>query len=154
MTNEKSLAQQSRALVHSAQFTSVGEFATYGEQATRMFTTLPLQTDEDKKAAYNLMTIPDGSIMDMIGKEIEVSNLILQPAALLDDDTGELVRMVRTILVTPDGKGYVCSSKGILGDLAKIETFWGPAPWFPAIKVTIRQVPHKGKWRLFKLEVM
>ena len=99
---------------------------------------------ENKIAIYNAMNGEDDKLNDMIGKPMEIVNIMAYPVKMVDENTGEVVEAVRTVLVDVNGKRYAGVSQGILNSIAKLYQVFGPAPWEPSIKMTVKQVKTRN----------
>lgn len=100
-------------------------------------------TPEERKTVYNAMNNPTHKLSAFINKKIKVQNVLIETLDLLDDDTGEISRVPRTVLIAPDGTSYVANSMGVLTSIKNAFTAFGPAPWDPAIDFEVKQVQVK-----------
>lgn len=89
-------------------------------------------TRKSKVAIFNAINSADESLGDHIGEVLEVVNVVAHPVELVDEQTGEVVNTLRTVLVTKDGKTYTAVSQGVTSALARIFSIVG--------------MPDGGKW--------
>lgn len=82
-------------------------------------------TRKSKVAIFNAINSADKNIADCIGDTVEIVDVIAHPVQLLDEQTGEVVNALRTILVDKDGVSYVGVSQGVTSALAKIFSIIG-----------------------------
>lgn len=75
------------------------------------------------------------SLADYEKEVIEVTDILAHTIELEDEQSGELVKTTRVVLVGTDGTAYAAISKGIMSSVQKIVAIVGQAPWEPAIKV-------------------
>lgn len=75
---------------------------------------------KSKVKIYNAINSSEKSLSDMIGKRIDVIDVVAYPVELTDEDTGELIKTVRIVLIDKDGIGYNAVSSGITNSLNKI----------------------------------
>ena len=107
-------------------------------------------TREGAKKIYNAMNNPSGKVSDLINKRIAVSDVLIEIRELLNEETGEIARVPRTVLIAPDGTGYQATSVGIFNAVRTAFNAFGPAPWEPALKILIKQKPvAKGSMLTF-----
>ena len=94
-----------------------------------MFTTLDMTTEENKIKLYNSLQKCDVRINDIVGQEIEFSDIFIEekPFTETDEKTGELVttKKFRTILYGTDGNTYVSSAYGVYNSLKNIISIFG-----------------------------
>lgn len=108
---------------------------------------------EQAKAVFNAMNNPTGRVKDLINKAISVENVLIEVNDLLDDETGEITRVPRCVLITPDGESYTATSKGILNSIKNAYQAFGPAPWTGGIEFTVKQV-SVGRGSMLTLEMV
>ena len=77
-------------------------------------------TRKSKVAIYNAINNADESLSDHINEVLEVVNVVAHPVTLTDEETGEIIEALRTVLITKDGKSYVAVSGGIANALSRI----------------------------------
>lgn len=110
-----------------------------------MFTTLDMTTEENKVKLYNSLQKCDVRINDIVGQEIEFSDIFIEekPFTETDEKTGELVttKKFRTILYGTDGNTYVSSAYGVYNSLKNIISIFG----LPTSECPIRVKSDKRK---------
>lgn len=82
---------------------------------------------------YNAISKADEQIADHINEVIEVVDVVAHPVTLTDEETGEIINALRTILIDKKGKQYVGVSGGIASALSRIFSIIGK--------------PDGGAWR-------
>lgn len=78
-----------------------------------------------KVAIFNAVNGADESLADHIGETIEVVNVVAHPVELPDENTGEILTCLRTVLIASDGKTYTAVSQGITSALSRIFSIIG-----------------------------
>lgn len=108
---------------------------------------------EQAKIVYNAMNNPTYKLADFINNEILVENVLIEINDILNDETGEIDRAPRVVLIAPDGTSYVALSKGIFNSVKNLYAAIGAAPWEGgiALKVVQRTV---GKGKMLYLEMV
>lgn len=74
-----------------------------------------------------------------------------KPITLKSDDTGEMFRAVRLVLISPDGDTVSFASQGALKSWDLVRTVRGDGPYDPPLKIAMSKVNLGGKkftWRL------
>lgn len=106
-----------------------------------------IKQDGDRKSAakvYNALNNPSGRVADMINKTIPVQDFLVELREIINEETGEIDRVPRVVLITPDGEGYQAVSKGIFGAVRNAVASFGEAPWVPPLDMEIKQIPTKN----------
>ena len=105
-------------------------------------------TRKSQVAIYNAINGADESLADHINEVLEVVNVVAHPVTLTDEETGEIVECLRTVLITKDGKGYVAVSGGIANALSRIMSIVGEptnGAWEKEpVKMKIKQVKTRN----------
>lgn len=81
----------------------------------------------------------------------EVRHWAAKPITLKSDDTGEMFRAVRLVLINPDGDTISFASQGALRSWDLVRTVRGEGPFDPPLKIAVSKVSLGGKkftWRL------
>lgn len=103
---------------------------------------------KSKIAIYNAINSADESLGDHIGETISVVDVVAHPVQLTNEETGEIVECLRTVLITKEGKSYVAVSQGITSALSKIFSIVGMptgGAWHDEpVKMKIRQVKTRN----------
>lgn len=108
---------------------------------------------QQAKTVYNAMNNPTGRIKDLINKTISVENVFIEVNDILNEDTGEIDRVPRCVLITPDGESYTATSKGILNSIKNAYMALGAAPWEGGIEFEVKQVAV-GRGSMLTLEMV
>lgn len=110
-----------------------------------------IQNDGSRKtqvAIFNAINSADESLSDHINEVIEVVNVVAHPVELLDEETGEIVQALRTVLVAKDGKSYTAVSGGITNALSRIFSIIGSpdnGAWEKEpVKMKVKQVKTRN----------
>lgn len=106
-----------------------------------------LFSDTEKAKFFEAINSPEFKIGDFINKEIKMQNVYCEVIEAPDMATGELVKLVRTVIIDDKGNGYSCASKGVFSSLAKIfsPSFYGNPPFEkPLIVMPVFYKTKKG----------
>ena len=102
-------------------------------------------TRKSKVAIYNAVNGADESISDHIGEVLEVVDVVAYPVSLVDEETGDVLEALRTVLVTKDGKAYTAVSQGITNSLSRIFSIVGMPSWKDEpVKMKIKQIKTRN----------
>ena len=76
----------------------------------------------------------------MKSEVIEIKDFVVHPVTILDENTGELVNMLRTVIISADSTSYEAVSVGIANSLHRLIQFVGqPSEWEEPVFVKIKQ---------------
>lgn len=97
---------------------------------------------------FNAMNNPGERVANHINEVIEVQDYLIEMAQIEDTDAygnglGTYSNVPRVVLVSPDGTSYQAVSYGVANAVRNATLACGDAPWKPAIKLKIKQVPTK-----------
>lgn len=113
------------------------------EAAVESFISFDVDTPENRIMAYNAINNPDARIADMINKTIELRDVVMTPVDLVNEETGEVERATRSILIDTQGVTYTATATGIYNSLRNIYMIFHTLHFEPAIKVEVNQVTTK-----------
>lgn len=100
---------------------------------------------ESKIKVYNAINNKGYSLDETKGTVLEIVDVACHPVSLLDENTGEVVNSLRTILIDKDGKNYDAVSNGIVSSLQKIFAIVGQPSFDPPLKIkVVEQKTRKG----------
>lgn len=90
-------------------------------------------TRKDKAKVYNALAREDERLSDHINEVLEIVDVVVHPITIADEETGEPINTLRTVLIDKDGKNYVAVSGGIASALSRV--------------ISIVGSPEDGSWR-------
>lgn len=123
-------------------------------EETPAYCSMVAETRQEKAVLYNAVQNPDSKISDHINQKIQFINVKMEQVEMTDEETGDTHKAIRTILITPDGKGILCTSNGIARSLYDMFSIFGtPDTWDGEVMECIVRQVETGKGRTFKLEV-
>ena len=117
---------------------TVADFANPAN--SNIFTTIEGTDRKSKVKVYNAISAPDKKIAECIGEVIEIKDFVVHEVQVLDENTGELNNLLRTVIISSDGTSYEAVSIGIANSLQRLIAFLGkPSEWDEPVKVKIKQ---------------
>lgn len=132
------------------------DFAGELVNSSTMFTSMKVETIEDKKKLYNAMNNPTGRIGDMINMTLNVVDVYCETVKVnhVDEKTGvvEEQTLPRIVFITDKGESYQAVSTGIYNALKKLIAIFGPPTWEGGVKVKVKQI-QKGTNNILTLEL-
>ena len=109
----------------------------------------------DRKTAakvYNALNNPEYRIADFINKDIFVSDVLVEVAEVMNEETGELEHAPRVVLIDDKGSAYQSVSIGMLNVVKNAVKVFGEPTWEPPLVMTIKQKPV-GRGSMLTAEV-
>jgi Phage Single-stranded DNA-binding protein len=122
--------------------------------ARRYWTSLDLSTDRGQilyMKCKGAETVPGTT---MIGKTLEVTDILVHEVEDIDDETGEVYFWVRYCLVLKDDTIVSGGSQGIRNSLADIIELKGSPPWKGGIKVKLVSQKTSKKFSVHLLQLV
>lgn len=116
-----------------------------------MYCSIHAETQEDRLDIYEAVS-NSLSLDDMVGKVVEVENVIIQPVEMTDTATGEIMQRNRIVLITPKGDAYGCTSTGVETSMKNLFSIVGCPPWNPAIKFEVVKKQGRNGYKFTSLQ--
>lgn len=110
-------------------------------------------TPEQRKIVYNAMNNPENKLSDFINKKIKIENIYLEVCDFVNNETGEIDRAPKIVLISPDGKSYFTTAKGILNSINNACHVLGAMPWPGGYEFEVKQ-RQVGKGKMLTLEMV
>ncbi len=124
------------------------------EGTTTAYCSLKADNDRDRVTLYNATATPAERIKDHINEQIQVAHIYVEPVTLVDEQTGEATDAPRTVLITPEGVGYVAVSRGVFNAVRRIISIFGePSTWDAPRTVRVKQI-SRGTNNILTLELV
>ena len=111
------------------------------------------ETVAEKATLYNALNSTGEKLGDYVGGTITVSNIVLQGSTFTDEETGEIQKFTRLILVGPEGQIYKSTSRGMVrAAIQLMQVFGTPDQWGQPLSIQIERVQlRKGYTYNFKV---
>lgn len=117
------------------------------DDARKEIMSLDRSTPQGKVDYYNAMLNKSDKLSEHVNVKLLLRDAVIHEIEVVDDDSGELKRRLRVVLIDSDGKTYDCQSAGVWKSLKILCGTVGPLPWKPAREVQIRQTTIKENRR-------
>ena len=116
------------------------------QEAGTTFSSLQLENADraTQSKLFKALNNPNHRVADFINKSFPVEHVLIEAADILNEETGEISRVPRVVLISPDGTSYQAISQGIFNSIKYAYKCFGEAPWKPALTFHIKQVPVKN----------
>ena len=129
----------------------VASFKTPGET---VFSSITGDDFASKVAVISAMSNAE-KLADHLGETINLRDFVIQQISLVDENTGEVVRTIRTVLIDDNGSAYAAVSDGIVSVLQNITGVLGmPTVWPAPLPVQAVEERTRKGFRVTTLKVV
>lgn len=98
-----------------------------------------------KVAIFNAINNANEQIADHINEVLEIVDVVAFPVDVVDEDTGEIVTCLKTILIDKKGVSYSATSQGIANALSRVFSLVGMPSWADEpVKMKIVQIKTRN----------
>ena len=113
----------------------------------QLYTSLSFESEEDRKLLFKISENADTRVSENLNKPIALKHVFLQRYDKINEETGELEKKTRTILVDDKNKSYASASRGLYNSLLKFMSIVGrPDQWSAPMMIKVVEVQlSKGK---------
>lgn len=118
--------------------------ADINESMASMFCSVDNSTREGQMIIYNAINSPTGRLGDMIGKIINVKDVIAEPTVIYNEEQVP-IETIRLTLITDDNKSFTCVSTGIYNAVKKLIAVFGMPTWTEPLPLEIKQILRQSK---------
>lgn len=116
-----------------------------------MYCSIHAETQEDRLDIYEAVS-NSAPLDDLVGKCVEVENVIIQPVEMVNMNTGEMEKRNRIVIITPDGDAFGCSSRGVETSMKNLFGIVGCPPWIPALKLDVVKKQGRNGYKFTALQ--
>lgn len=106
-----------------------------------------------KVAIYNAINNAEFKIDDCKGQQINVVDVVAHPVQLVADETGEVMNVLRIVLIDENGKGYESVATGVMSSLEKIFGIVGMPSYNPPLAVIPREQKTRKGYKTLTLDL-
>lgn len=114
----------------------------FGSNDNRLATSLDLTKQENKKIIMNALQECDAKLVEQVNKRIRIRDYVVHDVTKLEEKTGELIPLVRLVVIDELGCTYECTSVTLLNSMQRLAWVFGKPPWNPPLEV---EVKHRKK---------
>lgn len=143
METEKDMmvvADGNGALVVPEQIQTITQELQTGGQDT--FSSVKLENADfvTKAMISTALATPEKRLADCVNMTINVQDILIHRVGLVDEQTGEVVDVPRTVLIDTNGASYVAVSKGIYNVIrTNIFPLFGSPTWEDGLPLIVKQ---------------
>lgn len=123
-------------------------------QGGMVYSTFDADDLDSKKRVLNAITESE-PVADHLRETLNLKDFVIQAATMIDDQTGEERDVLRTILLTADGKAYHAISDGLFKSLQNYTAVLGHPSTWPAegIAVMVDEVRSRRGYRFMTIKL-
>lgn len=99
------------------------------------YCSLSTGTPEDMGKLYNAQNNPDKRIKDCVNMPISVKDIFVETVSLVKEETGEVNKCPRIVLIDDKGTSYVAVSMGIFSSVCKMMKTFGAPTYVNPVKM-------------------
>lgn len=116
------------------------------QDAGTTFCSIEINHNDRETAAkvFDALNNPTHQVAEYINLSINVCNVLIEVSEVVNEDTGEMVRAPRVVLIDENGESYQAVSIGMFTAVKNAFRCFGPAPWEPPLVFDIKQKPVKN----------
>lgn len=81
--------------------------------------------------------------------EMDVAYFLVHPSERVNEETGEVADVLRTVLIDPSGKHIATTSEVVRRRMLSLIGHFGFGPWLPPVRVQIRSRRNRGNTRTY-----
>ena len=132
----------------------MGEIQALASGAPTMYNSIKGEDFTAKKKTYGAVSAAK-KVRDHLGKKIDLEHIIVQPVELADENTGEVTKQPRVILIDADGTAYYGISGGLFRAVGDVIGMLGePDTWPEPLPVTVKEQQGRGANRFYTIEII
>jgi len=103
--------------------------ALFGGGEVPFYASFDLKSEQGQDLLFKAAQGADADLFQMHDKVISVEHIYASHAQTIDPDSGEIVELIRIVLVTPEGECFQCYSKGVRKSINLLAGIYGLPPW-------------------------
>lgn len=104
------------------------------------YSSLKVDTHDQRVAFYNATSAPDEQLRDHINEILYIRDVYAEPVEVNDDQSGEVRKAVRVIMVDVNGVSYSTLSAGIFNSLKRVFGIFGEPTWENGLALKVKQM--------------
>ena len=117
------------------------------------YCSMTANTDEEKAKLFNATNNTAHRLADSINMTINAKDVFVEVVNCTNQETGEVTKCPRIVLIDDKNEGYQCVSIGIFSALKKLFAVYGePSNWTNPIPLEVKQIT-KGERKMLTLNV-
>lgn len=137
-----------------AKVNDAAALATPLNRGELVYTSIVATDKATKKKLFNALNGDTQKLSDYIGKTVKIVDVVVETAAFVNEETGEIEDTYKVTLLDVSGVAYSAFSKGMYYSVKNIIGAFGtPDTWDEPMECEVKQVTS-GKFKSLKLFVV
>lgn len=116
------------------------------------WTSVPKTTPLGRQTIMKALSACDKKSDDVVNQVLAIRDILIHPVTIVNQESAEEVECMRTVLIAGDGQTVGFVSQGVYRSVVNLITLYGPPPWSPELKVTVKSKPTSAGKRILLLE--
>lgn len=116
------------------------------------FCSLVANTAPEKAMLFKAMNNPEKRVGDCINMTIYAKDLYCEVVDCINQQTGDVQKCPRIVIIDKDGVGYQAVSLGVYSAVKKIISVFGAPTWAEPLPLVVKQIT-KGERKLLTFDV-
>lgn len=123
--------------------------------SAQVMATFDTTSEEGSDKAFNMMNDCDHGVADKLGETINLKDVLMHPVKFMDENTGEMIDGVRTVLIDADGTTYGATSSGLFNALKQFFGIKGhPITWSEPKPIKIVEKRSRKGFRFYTIQIV
>ena len=118
----------------------------------KVYCSVKSEDPEARAIVYNAINSPTVKISDHVGQIIEIKDVYVEEINTTDKDTGEPRKLMKTVLIDPEGNSYFSVARGVYHALVGLIKVFGYPTYTTPVRVRVTEVKlRKGSTYGFEI---
>lgn len=109
-----------------------------GGKTRQMYTSLDIAKKEKRQLIMKALQDCDAKLTENVNVTISAVDYFAHDVQLKGKEEGEIVDAIRLVVIDDKGLCYECVSQTLLRSLQTVAFVFGPPPWNPPLKLTVK----------------
>lgn len=114
------------------------------ENATSIYCSVNGGDRKSKALVYNAANNPEHKVGDYINKTINVKDVLVEEIELVNEESGNMERAPRVVLIDDKGEAYQAVSMGMFNAVKTAIQVFGAPTWDEPLPMLIKQITVKN----------
>jgi hypothetical protein len=112
--------------------------AQIGGKSRQMYTSLDTTDKSKRMLIMKALQDCDAKLTENVNKSIMAVDYFAHDVQLKGKEDGEIIETIRLVVIDQEGLCYECVSQTLLRSLQTVAFVFGPPPWEPPLKLTVK----------------
>ena len=127
---------------------------TIDNELGAFWTSIDTTNEENVKKLYSIMVGAEKRLGDYINSTIKIKDIYTEVVECKNEQTGEMEKQPRIVVIDVNGETYGCVSRGIFSAIRKLVGLLGCPPWNNGVDLKIKQIYTKNGRKMLTFEMV